>query len=98
MYAYETLSETNWNAPYITPGFAPNTFVDISDQLETKISALEAFSSQLRSFPHERSVESARALATMRGSTVSCRAAEAFVLLRRIWRIPREVSGWDSGL
>ena len=27
--AYETLSETNWNAPYLTPAFLPNVFVDI---------------------------------------------------------------------
>ncbi len=33
IYAYETLSETNWNAPLLTPGFSPNVYVDISDFL-----------------------------------------------------------------
>lgn len=84
VYAYETLSETNWNAPYVTPAFVPNTYVDISQYLERKIEAMKAYGSQLQSFPHERSEEALRALATLRGSTVSCFAAEAFVLHRQI--------------
>lgn len=84
IYAYETLSETNWNAPYLTPGFLPNVFVDISEHLETKLEAMGQYASQIKPFPHERSLESLRALATLRGSTVGCRAAEGFVLLREI--------------
>jgi LmbE family N-acetylglucosaminyl deacetylase len=82
--AYETLSETNWNAPYITPPFVPNVYVDISNHLERKIAAMQKFTSQLRSEPHERSVGSLRALATMRGATMHRTAAEAFVLVRHI--------------
>jgi LmbE family N-acetylglucosaminyl deacetylase len=84
LLAYETVSETNWNAPPLTPGFLPNTYVDISDYLETKIAAFQAYKSQLRAFPHERSVESLRALAALRGSAVHLRAAEAFVAVRTI--------------
>lgn len=83
IYAYETLSETNWNAPYLTPGFLPNTFVDISEHLELKLEAMSRYASQLKSFPHERSLEAVRALATLRGSTVGFAAAEAFVLVRQ---------------
>jgi LmbE family N-acetylglucosaminyl deacetylase len=82
--AYETVSETNWNAPPLTPGFLPNTYVDISDYIETKLKAFQAYRSQLRPFPNERSVESLRALAMLRGSTVHLRAAEAFVALRNV--------------
>lgn len=84
VYAYETLSETNWNAPQVTPAFIPNTFVDITPYLEDKVRAMKAFASQIQSFPHERSEEALRALATLRGSTVSCFAAEAFVMHRQI--------------
>ena len=35
IYAYETLSETNWNAPYLTPAFVPTHFVDIGAFLDT---------------------------------------------------------------
>lgn len=82
--AYETVSETNWNAPPLTSGFLPNTYVDISDYIETKLKAFQAYKSQVRPFPHERSIESLRALATLRGSTVGFKAAEAFVALRNV--------------
>lgn len=84
IYAYETLSETNWNAPYLTPGFSPNVFVDISDFIEKKIQAMKLYQSQLKSFPHERSIETLKALATLRGSTIGKKAAEAFVLIREV--------------
>jgi N-acetylglucosamine malate deacetylase 1 len=84
VYAYETLSETNWSAPYLTPAFTPNIFVDISDFVEMKIQALREFTVQIQPFPHERSAEALRALAMLRGSTVSRPAAEAFVLVREI--------------
>jgi LmbE family N-acetylglucosaminyl deacetylase len=86
VYAYETLSETNWNAPYLTPGFHPTHFVDISAHLEAKLDALRCFASQMRSSPHERSIETARALAVLRGATIGVPAAEAFVTIRTVAR------------
>jgi N-acetylglucosamine malate deacetylase 1 len=83
VYAYETVSETNWAAPYLMPNFVPNVFVDISAHLETKIRAMETVREQIKSFPHERSAQALRALATLRGATVGCFAAEAFVLVRQ---------------
>jgi len=82
--AYETLSETNWLAPGVTPAFIPNMFVDISETIETKIAAFQSFESQVKPSPDERSVEAIRALATLRGATVYRIAAEAFVLVRQI--------------
>jgi LmbE family N-acetylglucosaminyl deacetylase len=82
--AYETISETNWNTSPITPGFLPNTYVDISDYLERKLDAFRAYASQVRPFPHERSIETMRAMAIMRGTTVHLPAAEAFISLRII--------------
>lgn len=84
IYAYETLSETNWNAAYLTPGFIPNVFVNIEGFLETKIAAMKLYESQLRTFPNERSIEAIQALAMLRGSTVGVRAAEGFVLVREV--------------
>jgi LmbE family N-acetylglucosaminyl deacetylase len=82
--AYETLSETNWNAPYLTSAFVPNLFVDISDNLADKLAAFALFESQARAAPHERSVEALRALATLRGATIHRPAAEGFVLVRAV--------------
>lgn len=84
VFAYETLSETNWNAPYLTPSFIPNTYVDISDTIDIKIAAFKCFQSQQKKFPHERSIEAIKALAVRRGTTVHKAAAEAFVMLRQI--------------
>jgi len=82
--AYETLSETHWNAPYITPNFVPNVFIDIESTLEQKLDAMGCYASQLRDAPHERSLESMRALAVIRGAAVHRRAAEAFTLVRHV--------------
>jgi N-acetylglucosamine malate deacetylase 1 len=84
IYAYETLSETNWNAPYLTPAFVPNVFVDIADYLGVKIAAMEVYRSQIKDFPHERSTQAMRALAALRGSAICRPAAEGFVLVREI--------------
>jgi LmbE family N-acetylglucosaminyl deacetylase len=82
--AYETLSETNWNAPYLTPAFVPNVFVDISDTLSRKIDAFRLYASQVKMAPHERSPEALEALARLRGATMHRAAAEAFVLIRQV--------------
>lgn len=82
LYAYETLSETNWSAPYVEPAFAPNVFVDIHQTLERKLDAFACYQSQCRAFPNERSPEALRALATLRGAAVHRQAAEAFLLIR----------------
>lgn len=82
--AYETVSETHWNAPYVTPSFVPNVFVDIEATLSRKLEAMQAYKSQLRDFPHQRSLDALRALAVTRGTAVHCSAAEAFVLMRQV--------------
>jgi LmbE family N-acetylglucosaminyl deacetylase len=84
IYAYETLSETNWNAPLLMPGFLPNTYFDIAAFLELKLKAMSIYQTQLKPFPHERSLEALRSLARLRGATVGFEAAEAFVLIRSV--------------
>ena len=82
--AYETLSETNWNAPHVVPGFTPTTFYDISETVDLKMKALAAYGSQLKQFPHERSIQAAQNLAAYRGSAIGVAAAEAFQSIRRV--------------
>jgi N-acetylglucosamine malate deacetylase 1 len=82
--AYETVSETNWNAPHLTASFIPNVYVDIEQTLERKLKAAAMFRSQMRAFPHERSLETLRALAIVRGTAMHRAAAEAFVLIRDV--------------
>jgi len=82
--AYETLSESNWSAPYVEPMFAPTVYVDIEATLDRKLAAFAAYRSQCCAFPNERSPEAIRALAMVRGATVHRRAAEAFLLVREV--------------
>ena len=80
--SYETLSETDWGQP-IEP-FVPNVYVDISETLDKKIEAMKAYGSELKQYPHPRSLEIIEALAKKRGSEVGVKFAEAFMLIREI--------------
>lgn len=84
VYAYETLSETEWNIPNTVNAFIPTVYQDISKFLENKKQALACFTTQVSEFPDPRSLEAVEALARYRGSTVKVPAAEAFVLIREI--------------
>ena len=84
IYGYETQSETGWDVPNTTNAFIPTTYNDITDYLQMKLDALQFFKSQMAPYPNARSIEAVKALAMYRGSTVSCRAAEAFTVIREI--------------
>lgn len=84
VYAYETLSETEWNIPHAANAFLPNVYVDVTGFLDKKIDAMKIYESQLADFPNPRSLEAIEALAKYRGSTINVEAAEAFMLIREI--------------
>jgi LmbE family N-acetylglucosaminyl deacetylase len=80
--AYETLSETHWNAPHIEPNFTPNWCVDITDVIDVKLQAMACYESQLHPFPQPRSLEALKALALFRGSQAGFGYAEGFHVIR----------------
>lgn len=82
--AYETLSETEWGAPFASDTFIPNIFIQIEGQINQKVAAMKCYKSQIKKFPHPRSVEGIRALAKYRGVTIEKKYAEAFMLIRKI--------------
>ena len=81
---FEVPSSTEWRPPSSIESFNPNWFVDISSTLDMKLQALAAYKTELRIFPHPRSLKAVEALAWWRGATVGVHAAEAFVLGRNI--------------
>jgi len=81
---FEVMSSTEWRPVGKGINFQPNYFVDISSTIEVKKRALLAYDSEMRDFPHPRSLLASEALATWRGATVGVIAAEAFVLGRRV--------------
>ena len=82
--AYETLSETEFGLSPQDKQFQPNSYVDISNYLETKIEIMKTYKGEIQDFPGPRSEEVIRALASIRGSQVGCRAAEAFSLIKEV--------------
>lgn len=78
--AFEVLSSTGWYYPH---GFAPNMFVVVDEeQLQAKVDAMAAYQSELREYPHARSLEAIRDLARYRGASGGAPFVEAFSLLR----------------
>jgi LmbE family N-acetylglucosaminyl deacetylase len=84
LMAFEVVSSTEWQTPGSAPAFQPNWFEDISTVFDRKLKALEAYDSELRPWPHSRSVKAVEQLARWRGASVGIEAAEAFMLLRNI--------------
>jgi LmbE family N-acetylglucosaminyl deacetylase len=84
VYAFETLSSTEWSFADPNHYFHPNYFVDIENTLQWKIEALNAYSAEVREFPHPRSPEVLMSLAKVRGAQAGLKVAEAFSLIRKI--------------
>ena len=82
---FETPSGTEWRASSDPRHFTPNFFVELqSKHLQSKISAMDCYAYEKRSFPHPRSPEGLKALAKYRGISVGKRYAEAFQIIRHI--------------
>lgn len=84
VYAYETLSETEWDIPNTVNVFIPNVYVDITGYIDKKVKAMQEYKNQICAFPNPRSAEGIKALAMLRGSTISKEYAESFMLIREI--------------
>jgi len=84
LLAFEIMSSTEWQPPGSNFVFQPNWFEDIFKTVDLKIKALDCYQSEMREWPHPRSLKSLKNLAQYRGSMVGCDLAEGFMLLRII--------------
>ena len=84
--SFQVPSSTDWAPPIPGSTFAPNLYVDIAETLETKLTAMKAYAaafvSEVRAFPHPRSLEALTAYARGNGAASGLLAAEPFMLLR----------------
>lgn len=87
---FEIPSSTEWQVPVLASAFVPNYFVEITDTLDLKLEALRAYHTEMRPWPHARSVEAVEHLARWRGASAGVHAAEAFVLGREVKRTNRQ--------
>ena len=83
LLSFEINSSTEWQ-PDSVSSFQPNWFEDVSGSISRKLQALEAYSIEIRPWPHSRSLKAVEHLARWRGTTVGTEAAEAFMLLREV--------------
>lgn len=79
IYSFEILSSTEWNYPQ---SFAPDVFYDITQTLSLKQKAMSIYASELRKYPHPRSVDGIELIAKYHGMRVGLEYAEAFKAVR----------------
>ena len=84
IYSFEIPSSTEWNAPSPAVYFTPNYFVDISGQLPQKKEAMKQYRTELKKYPHPRSLKAIEISARNRGIQTGLEAAEAFEVIRTI--------------
>jgi LmbE family N-acetylglucosaminyl deacetylase len=83
IYAFDTASSTEWAYPET---FKPDTWVEITSVLETKLAAMACYPSETRMYPHPRSLEALKYRAKAWGNRMCLDAAEVFMTVRRVWR------------
>ena len=83
IYTFETPSSTEWQSksPLV---FSPNLYVNIENTIEKKLLALSKYRSEMRPYPHSRSIKGIKILAQYRGLETGLKYAEAFCLIRKI--------------
>jgi LmbE family N-acetylglucosaminyl deacetylase len=81
VYAFETVSETEFSAPLKNASFTPNYFVNISEHLKLKLEICNIYESEMHAHPFPRSTRNLEALATYRGAQAGFEYAEAFMNL-----------------
>ena len=79
LFFMEIPSSTDWAFPVDGQNFRPDTFIEVGELgVAQKLKALYAYEGVMRSYPHPRSDEAIKALATSRGSQVGRHYCEAF--------------------
>lgn len=81
---YRVPSSTEWTPNKADTMFMPNVFVDITEVAEQKYKAFACYTTELRDYPHPRSVQYLRETDKAAGLRVGLFAAEEFVLLRKL--------------
>ena len=81
LFFFPVLSSTEWN---FESSFRPNYYVDIEKFLGAKLEAMRIYSSELREWPHPRSLRAMEYEARLWGAYVGKQAAEAFRIMRLV--------------
>lgn len=83
LYSFSVPSSTEWSPQNSKTVFVPNVYVDIEGVFsEKKYIAMAAYKTELRDYPHPRSVETLRILDQAAGLQVGLKCAESFIAHR----------------
>jgi LmbE family N-acetylglucosaminyl deacetylase len=77
------LSSTDW-AIFEKKNFQPNFYINITNQIKNKLKFLKFYKSEIKKYPHSRSLKAVEALAKVRGASSGYKFAEAFYLVRHL--------------
>lgn len=81
LLSYYVNSSTEWGNLLKKRPFDPNVFVDITETIDDKLTAMEKYTTELRDYPHPRSTEAIRNSAKYFGNIVGTAFAEPFHLV-----------------
>tara|TARA_B100001057_G_scaffold492527_1_gene585082 strand:+ start:313 stop:987 length:675 start_codon:yes stop_codon:yes gene_type:complete len=81
--SFEILSSTEWGTSK-KKVFQPNYFISIDKEIKKKVAAMKFYKSELRKYPHSRSIKAIEALASFRGVSSGFKYAEGFMLIREL--------------
>jgi LmbE family N-acetylglucosaminyl deacetylase len=81
--AFDTASSTEWAYPR---RFVPDTWIDVNETLTQKLDAMRCYETELREYPHPRSVRALEHRARAWGNQCLMDAAEVFMTIRRTLR------------
>ena len=83
VYAFDTASSTEWAYPRT---FVPDLWVDITPTLQTKLDAMACYESEVRDYPHPRSLKALENRSAAWGNQCCMEHAEVFMTVRRTIR------------
>jgi len=81
VYSYYVPSSSEWN---FEECFCGNYFIDISDTINLKLKAMKSYDTELREFPHPRSLKGIKVVSQFFGIKSGYKNAEMFELIRKI--------------
>lgn len=85
LYSFSVPSSTEWSPQNLKTVFVPNFFVNIEGEFaEKKYRAMAEYKTELREFPHPRSVDTLKILDQATGLQVGLKCAESFIVHRII--------------
>lgn len=85
IYSMEVPSSTEWNSFFKETIFVPNVFFDITETIDKKVEAMAIYDSELRDYPHPRSLQFIKELAKTNGIKIGLNYSENFMLVRQIF-------------